>query len=168
MTLLSIVCMRIWFVCMYDRYDINIRIVTEIWSMKYVHQGESWSWWWERRCSSRKLEDVLVSDGGTLGGSEGIIVICINNGAKPHNLATRQIKTSRGVFNHRRSQYQSPAAPLSPPKPGSVSDMHTVTWAQSRSLDSGLILRWSSKKQAKVIEIESFCSNDLWPIGLKT
>ena len=33
MTLLSIVCMRIWFARMYDRYDINIRIVTEIWSM---------------------------------------------------------------------------------------------------------------------------------------
>ena len=77
---------------------------------------------------------------------EGIIVICINNGAKPHNLATRQIKTSRGVFNHRSITVQLPS-PL--PPPGSVSDMHTATWAQSRTLDSGLILRWSSKKKAK-------------------
>ena len=85
--------------------------------------------------SWRKLEVVLVSDGGTLGCSEeeGIIVICINNGAKPHNLATRQIKTSRGVFNHRSITVQLPS-PL--PPPGSVSDMHTATWAQSRTLDS--------------------------------
>ena len=40
---------------------------------------------------------------------EGIIVICINNGAKPHNLATRQIKTSRGVFNHRSITVQLPS-----------------------------------------------------------
>ena len=37
----------------------------------------------------------------------------------------------------------------SPPKPGSVSDMHTVTWAQSRTLN-GCTLGFCIQKEAKI------------------
>ena len=152
MTLLSIVCMRIWFARMYDRYDINIRIVTEIWSMKYVHQGESWSWWGERRCSSRKLEDVLVSDGGTLA-CHWSLVTC--SAVRISSLFVSILERSLTISP--RDRLKPHAAYLiiavskssSPPKPGSVSNMHTFTWAQSRTLN-GCTLWFCIQKEAKI------------------
>ena len=141
---LSIVCMRICFARMYDRYHINIRIVTEIWSMSTKespdHDEESGdaapgSWgcpgqWWRHAvtCAAvrRRVSSLFVSI------MERSLTISPRDRLKPH----------AAYLIIAVSQSSSPPPSL---RPGSVSDMHTATWAQSRTLDSGLILRWSSK-----------------------
>ena len=142
MTLLSIVCMRIWFARMYDRYDINIRIVTEIWSMSTKESPDhveesgdaapgSWRMSWSvmaARWAAVRVSSLFVSI------LERSLTISPRDRLKPH-AAYLIIAVSKSSS--------------SPPKPGSVSDMHTVTWAQSRTLN-GCTLGFCIQKEAKI------------------
>ena len=141
---LSIVCMRIWFARMYDRYHINIRIVTEIWSMSTKespdHDEESGD---AAPGSWRKLEEVLVSDGGTLGCSEEEVsslfvsimerslTISPRDRLKPH--AAYLIIAVSQSSSPPPSRRQAPCRTCTPP-PG-LSRGHSTR---------GLIMKWSS------------------------